>query len=86
MKFPRFFPNWFPLTRETLASDRASQDQPVGRMAMITLLVALIPVLGPHTSHLPEWCIAFGSVLFGWRALLTWRERVVPIKIGRAHV
>ena len=81
MKLPRWFPNWFPLTRETLASDRASQDQPVSRMAMITLLVALIPVLGPHTSHLPEWCIAFGGVLFAWRAFLTWRERVAPIKL-----
>ena len=85
MKFPRFFPHLFPklfpLTRETLASDQASQSQPVGRMAMITLLVALIPVLGPHTSHLPDWCIAFGGLLFGWRAFLTWREGIAPVKL-----
>ena len=85
MKFPRFFPHLFPklfpLTRETLASDQASQSQPAGRMAMITLLVALIPVLGPHTSHLPDWCIAFGGLLFGWRAFLTWREGSAPVKL-----
>ena len=85
MKFPRFFPHLFPklfpLTRETLALDQASQSQPVGRMAMITLLVALIPVLGPHTSHLPDWCIAFGGLLFGWRAFLTWREGSAPVKL-----
>ena len=85
MKFLRFFtrrfPRLLPMTRETLASGHVSQDQPVGRMAMITLLIALVPVLGPHTSHLPAWCIAFGGVLFAWRAWLTWRERFAPVKL-----
>ena len=79
--FPRFFPPFFPTARASLGSDAMSQAQPIGRMAMITLLIALVPVLGPHVAHLPEWCTAFASVLFAWRAMLAWRERKTPIKL-----
>ena len=77
----RRFPKVLPLTRETLSSDGPSQDQPVGRAAMVTLLVALLPVLGPHVSHLPTWCVAFGSILLMWRTWITWRSGMVPVKL-----
>lgn len=77
----RLFPKVLPLTRETLSSDGPSQDQPAGRAAMVTLLIALVPVLAPHLSHLPEWCIAFGGILFAWRAWLTWRSGFAPVKL-----
>ena len=75
------FPSVLPMTRETLASDSLSQDQPVGRAALFTLLVALIPVMGPHVSHLPEWCSAFAGLMFAWRAWLTWRSGFAPVKL-----
>lgn len=81
MATKRFFPKVLPMTRATFASDTASQDQPADRMVMVTLLVALIPVLGPHVSHLPEWCTAFGVIMFGWRAWLTWRSGFAPVKL-----
>ena len=69
------------MTRETLASDTASQDQPASRRVMVSLLVALMPVLGPHISHLPEWCTAFAGIMFAWRAWLTWRSGFAPVKL-----
>ena len=81
MTAKRLFPSALPLTRETLASDGPAQDQPVGRAALFMLLVALMPVLGPHVSHLPEWCSAFAGIMFAWRAWLTWRARFAPVKL-----
>ena len=40
-----------------------------------------MPVLYPHTAHLPAWCTAFASVLFAWRVWLVWREGRVPVKL-----
>lgn len=77
MKLPRFF----PMTREALTSDTVAQAQPVGRTTMLTLLLALIPVLGPHVLHLPEWCSWFAGLLFAWRAYLAWRELYGPVKL-----
>ena len=77
----RRFPKMLPLARETLSSDGPSQDQPAGRAAMLTLMAALVPVLGPHLSHLPAWCLAFGSILFLWRLWLVWRSRFAPVKL-----
>ena len=77
----RRFPKVLPLARETLSSDGPSQDQPAGRAAMLTLMAALVPVLGPHLSHLPAWCLAFGSILFLWRLWLVWRSRFAPVKL-----
>lgn len=77
MKLPRLF----PMTREALTSDTVAQAQPVGRTTMLTLLLALIPVLGPHVSHLPEWCSWLAGLLFVWRAYLAWRELHGPVKL-----
>jgi transglutaminase-like putative cysteine protease len=67
-------PAFFRMTRESLTSDRKAQSLPAGRTAIITLLVALVPVLGPHVAHLPAWCSAFAGLMFAWRAYITWRE------------
>jgi len=82
MNMPAFLPRlgalkmpvFLRMTRESLASDRKAQDLPADRTAILTLLVALVPVLGPHTSHLPLWCSSFALLMFGWRAYITWRE------------
>ena len=81
MAVKHFFPKVLPMTRETLASDAVSQDQPASRMVMVTLLVALMPVLGPHVSHLPAWCTAFAGIMFAWRGWLTWRSGFAPVKL-----
>ena len=81
MAAKRLFPNVLPMTRETLASDALSQDQPASRLVMITLLAALVPVLGPHSSHLPAWCVSFATLMFLWRLWLTWRSGFAPVKL-----
>ena len=77
MKRPRLF----PVSRESLASDLQPQDLPAGRAAILTLLVALVPVLGPHVAHLPGWCSAFAGLMFAWRAFITWRETKLPLRL-----
>ena len=67
-------PAFFRMTRESLNADKKVQELPAGRAAIFTLLVALIPVLGPHASHLPLWCSSFAALMFAWRAYITWRE------------
>jgi protein-glutamine gamma-glutamyltransferase len=70
----------FPGVRGAMASP-SNDALPAGRSAILTLLLALIPVLAPHTNHLPVWCSAFAGLLFLWRAWLTWRETKVPLKL-----
>ena len=74
MKFPRLL----PITRVAPATMRTPQDLPAGRMAVLTLLVALVPVLAPHATHLPAWCTAFAGLMFTWRGYVTWREPRAP--------
>ena len=74
MKFPRLL----PITRVAPATKRTPQDLPAGRMAVLTLLVALVPVLAPHATHLPAWCTAFAGLMFTWRGYVTWREPRAP--------
>ena len=71
----------FSTTRASLSQDRQAQDLPAGRTTILTLLLALIPVLAPHLSHLPLWCILFAGALFAWRALITWRARRAPARL-----
>ena len=76
-------PGFFRMTRESLAADKKVQDLPAGRAAILTLLVALLPVLGPHVSHLPVWCSSFAALMFAWRAYITWREVRRPTPLPR---
>jgi transglutaminase-like putative cysteine protease len=69
MRLPRLF----PMTREALNADRAATSLPVGRETLVTLLLALIPVLLPHVDHLPLWCSVFAGSMLAWRALITLR-------------
>ena len=75
------WPRLFSTTRASLAADRQAQDLPAGRTTILTLLLALIPVLAPHLSHLPLWCALFAGALFAWRALITWRARRAPARL-----
>ena len=75
------WPRLFSTTRASLSEDRQAQDLPAGRTTILTLLLALIPVLAPHLSHLPLWCILFAGALFAWRALITWRARRAPARL-----
>lgn len=70
MKLPRLFPT----TRAALAADGAAVARPAGQSAVLTLLVALLPVLLPHVDHLPLWCTVFAGLMFAWRVLITLRE------------
>jgi transglutaminase-like putative cysteine protease len=79
MKMPAFF----RMTRESLASDTKSQNLPASRVAILTLLLALLPVLGPHASHLPLWCSGFAALMFAWRAYITWSEVRRPTPLPR---
>ncbi len=81
MASKRFFPKVLPMTRETLASDAVSQDQPASRLVIVTLLAALVPVLGPHSAHLPTWCVGFATLMFMWRLWLTWRSGFAPVRL-----
>ena len=76
-------PAFFRMTRESLASDKSSQNLPASRVAIFTLMLALIPVLGPHVSHLPVWCSSFAGLMFAWRAYLSWREVRRPTRLLR---
>ncbi|MBL8378541.1 MAG: DUF3488 domain-containing transglutaminase family protein [Burkholderiales bacterium] len=71
----------FPATRASLAADRAAADLPASRAAMFALFAALVPVLGPHVSHLPGWCVAFAGLMFAWRLWLSWREDRTPARL-----
>lgn len=75
---------FFRMTRESLSSDKKAQSLPAGRTAVLTLLVALVPVLGPHIDHLPTWCSAFAGLMFAWRAYITWREVKRPMPLPPA--
>ena len=66
--------------RSAPAADTAA-DLPASRAAILTLLLALIPVLAPHLSHLPWWCAAFAGLMFAWRALITWRATRAPARL-----
>ena len=72
MKMPSF--TFLRMTRESLASDSKAQALPASRIAILTLLLALVPVFGPHVSHLPVWCSVFAGAMFAWRAFISWRE------------
>jgi len=74
-------PRLFSTTRASLAGDRQAQDLPAGRTTILTLLLALIPVLAPHLSHLPLWCALFAGAMFAWRALITWHARRAPARL-----
>ena len=77
MRWPRLLPR----SRAALASDRDSADLPAGRAAILTLLLALLPVLLPHLSHLPIWCSALAASLLAWRAWITWHEQHGPARL-----
>jgi transglutaminase-like putative cysteine protease len=79
MKSPAFL----RMTRESLNADKKAQSLPAGRTAILTLLVALVPVLGPHIAHLPTWCSAFAGLMFAWRAYITWREVKRPTPLPK---
>ena len=70
----------FPITRASLAADRVASDQPASRDALRTLVIALIPVLGPHALHLPAWCSAFAGLLLAWRAWTAYMPDSAPLK------
>ena len=53
-------------------------DRPANPIAMFILMAALVPVLGPHVSHLPWWCSAMAGLLFAWRLLLVWKSQREP--------
>lgn len=76
-------PAFFRMTRESLSSDTRSQNLPASRIAVLTLLAALIPVLGPHLAHLPTWCSAFAALMFAWRGYIAWREVRRPTPLPR---
>jgi transglutaminase-like putative cysteine protease len=80
MKMPAFL----RMTRESLETDKKVQSLPAGRGAIYTLLLALLPVLGPHIAHLPVWCAAFAGLMFAWRAFITWREVRRPTPLPSA--
>ena len=74
-------PLLFRRKREAQAPARQAQDLPAGRNTILTLLLALIPVLAPHLPHLPLWCAAFAGTMFIWRALITWRATRAPARL-----
>jgi transglutaminase-like putative cysteine protease len=71
----------FPITRASLAADRAAPDLPASRAALFALFAALVPVLGPHLKHLPAWCVAFAGLMFAWRLWLAWRMARAPVRL-----
>lgn len=76
-------PVFFRMTRESLSADKKAQGLPAGRTAILTLLVALVPVFLPHAGHLPVWCSTFALMMFAWRAYITWREVRRPTPLPR---
>ena len=76
MRLPRLL-----RTRRAAPASDPSTDLPAGRTAILTLLLALVPVLAPHLSHLPWWCAAFAGLMFAWRAWITWRATRAPARL-----
>ena len=76
MRLPRLL-----RTRRAAPAADPSTDLPAGRTAILTLLLALVPVLAPHLSHLPWWCAAFAGLMFTWRAWITWHATRAPARL-----
>ena len=53
-------------------------ERPLPQAVILQIIVALIPVLGPHVSHLPPWCVALAATVLLWRAWLAWRHEGLP--------
>jgi protein-glutamine gamma-glutamyltransferase len=62
----------------TKSTPPAIAEPPLPRATLLQLIVAVLPILGPHVSHLPIWCSVFAGALILWRVWIVWKQGALP--------